>query len=173
MVQFAASPIAEVPRRSREGKRLSIVAPCFNEQEVLDLFFGLALRQQPDFVEAQLASAELALEKHDSALAAQTLEKAAKDAAGDPRFHYLLARAFADDDPPRAAKALIDALELNPRHADSLLLRVDQLIDAEKYAEAEQVLKKVVETNPAEPRATATSKRRALESRRTSNTRRC
>ncbi|PZR34233.1 glycosyltransferase family 2 protein [Caulobacter segnis] len=26
--------------RSRAGKRLSIVAPCFNEQEVLDLFFG-------------------------------------------------------------------------------------------------------------------------------------
>lgn len=30
---------AAVPTRSRAGKRLSIVAPCFNEQEVLDLFF--------------------------------------------------------------------------------------------------------------------------------------
>lgn len=31
---------AAVPTRSRAGKRLSIVAPCFNEQEVLDLFFA-------------------------------------------------------------------------------------------------------------------------------------
>ena len=34
----APSPASEIPR-SREGKRLSIIAPCFNEQEVLDLFF--------------------------------------------------------------------------------------------------------------------------------------
>ncbi|MET0339147.1 MAG: glycosyltransferase family 2 protein, partial [Caulobacter sp.] len=26
--------------RSRSGKRLSVVAPCYNEQEVLELFFG-------------------------------------------------------------------------------------------------------------------------------------
>ena len=41
MVQSSASAVtssAPVPR-SRVGKRLSIVAPCFNEQEVLDLFF--------------------------------------------------------------------------------------------------------------------------------------
>lgn len=40
----AALPAA--PTRSRAGKRLSIVAPCFNEQEVLDLFF--------DRIEAEL-----------------------------------------------------------------------------------------------------------------------
>ncbi len=34
----APSPASEISR-SREGKRLSIIAPCFNEQEVLDLFF--------------------------------------------------------------------------------------------------------------------------------------
>ena len=34
----SAPPLAAAPR-SRVGKRLSIVAPCFNEQEVLDLFF--------------------------------------------------------------------------------------------------------------------------------------
>jgi glycosyltransferase involved in cell wall biosynthesis len=33
---LAASPVT----RSRVGKRLSIVAPCYNEQEVLDLFFA-------------------------------------------------------------------------------------------------------------------------------------
>lgn len=34
-----ASVSAAAPTRSRVGKRLSIVAPCYNEQEVLDLFF--------------------------------------------------------------------------------------------------------------------------------------
>lgn len=33
------APVA-APPRSRAGRRLSIVAPCFNEQEVLNLFFG-------------------------------------------------------------------------------------------------------------------------------------
>ena len=52
----SASPVAPLvapsaallaaPTRSRAGKRLSIVAPCFNEQEVLDLFF--------DRIEAEL-----------------------------------------------------------------------------------------------------------------------
>lgn len=35
----AVQAAAIVPPRSRAGKRLSIVAPCFNEQAVLDLFF--------------------------------------------------------------------------------------------------------------------------------------
>lgn len=40
MVQSPTSaPLPAVATRSRVGKRLSIVAPCFNEQEVLDLFF--------------------------------------------------------------------------------------------------------------------------------------
>ncbi len=45
MVQPIVSPVSIPPlpvvvARSRAGKRLSIVAPCYNEQEVLDLFFG-------------------------------------------------------------------------------------------------------------------------------------
>ena len=79
--------------------------------------------EQPDFVEAYLATAELALDKQDYALAAETLQKAPKDAAEDPRFHYLLARAFSDDDRARSAKALAEALKINPRHVDSLLLQ--------------------------------------------------
>lgn len=40
MVSSAAFPAPAVATRSRVGKTLSIVAPCFNEQEVLDLFFA-------------------------------------------------------------------------------------------------------------------------------------
>ncbi len=60
-------------------------------RKVLDQFYDVVTKQQPDFVEAYLATAELALDKEDYALAAETLRKAPKDAALDPRFHYLLA----------------------------------------------------------------------------------
>ena len=75
--------------------------------------------------------------------------------AEDPRFHYLLARALSAEDRAGSAKALAEALKINPRHVDSLLLQADQLIDAERYAEAEQVLKQVLDVNPHEPRAWA------------------
>src|SRR5262249_11257970 len=92
-------------------------------KKVLDEFYDRATKEDPTLVEGFLATAELALAKQDDALAADTLRKAPKDAALEPRFHYLLARAFADDDRAAAAKALDDALKINPRHVDSLLLR--------------------------------------------------
>ena len=52
-------------------------------------------------------------------------------------------------------KALAEALKINPHHVDSLLLQVDHLIDAERYAEAEPLLKRVFDVNPHEPRAFA------------------
>ena len=39
--------------------------------------------------------------------------------------------------------------KINPRHVDSLLLQADQLIDSERYAEAEKVLDQVLDGQPA------------------------
>ena len=70
----------------------------------------------------------------------------------DPRFHYLLARAFSEDDRGRPTKALAEALKINPRHVDSLLLQADHLIDAEKYADGRSGRSSaVLEVNPASP----------------------
>ena len=73
----------------------------------------------------------------------------------DPRYHYLLARAFDDDDRARSEKELDEALKINPRHVDSLLLRAAHRIDDERYAEAGELLKQVFAVNPQEPRAWA------------------
>ncbi len=124
-------------------------------RKVLDQFYDVALKQRPGLVAAHLASAELALDKQDDALAAATLQKAPKGAAEDPRYHYLLACAFSDDDRARSDEAIEAALKINPRHVDSLLLRADHLIDAEKYDEAERVLAQVLDVNLLEPRAWA------------------
>ena len=93
--------------------------------------------------------------KEDYAVAAETLRKAPKAASDDPRFHFLLARALAAEDRAGSPKELAEALKINPRHVDSLLLQADQLIDGEQYAEAEQTLKQVLDVNPLEPRAWA------------------
>jgi predicted Zn-dependent protease len=124
-------------------------------KKVLEQFYDPVTKQQPDYVDAHLATSELALDKEDFALAAETLRKAPKEAGDDPRFHYLLARALADGDRAGSEKALDAALKINPRHTDSLLLRADLLIDGERYAEADQVLKQVFDVDPGEPRAWA------------------
>jgi tetratricopeptide (TPR) repeat protein len=126
-----------------------------DSKKVLDVFYDMAKREQPGLIEAYLATAELALSKQDFALAAETLTKAPKEAAEDPRFHFLLASAFSAEDHPGAEKELAAALKINPRHVDSLLLLADHLVDSEKYDEAAKVLKQVHEVNPREPRAFA------------------
>jgi tetratricopeptide (TPR) repeat protein len=122
---------------------------------VLEQFYDVVTKERPDFVEAFLATASLALDKEDDLLAAATLRKAPKEAASDPRFHYLLASALSGGDRAGAEKALAEALKINPRHIDSLLLKADHLIDGEGYPEAAQVLKQVFAINPHEPRAWA------------------
>lgn len=126
-----------------------------DSRKVLDQLYDVAVKERPDLIEAYLATAELALQKEDYALAAETLQKAPKEAAEEPRLHYLLARAYENDDRARSTRELAEALKINPRHLDSLLLRVDGRIDAEAYAEARQDLQRVSEINPFEPRAWA------------------
>ena len=127
----------------------------FDAKRVLDLCYDIAIKQRPDLVEAYLATAELALDKQDPALAASTLAKAPKPALEDPSYHYLLARAFDDDDRKRSEKELDEALKINPRHVDSLLLRAAHRIDDERYADAGELLKQVFAINQQEPRAWA------------------
>lgn len=124
-------------------------------KEVLDRYFNPVVKSTPTYLDGHLAVAELALAKHDRALAATALQKLPKEAGEDPRYHYMLARAFAEDDRARATKAVADALALNPNHVDSLLFRADHLIDAEDFSAAEDVLKSVLTVDPGEPRAWA------------------
>lgn len=124
-------------------------------RRVLELCYDPITKQHPDLTDVRLATAELALDKYDNALAAQTLRDAPEAARSDPRYHYLLARAFRDDDPKQASAALDEALELNPRHTDSLLMRAERLIDAEQYADAHLLLDEALEVNPSQPVAHA------------------
>jgi tetratricopeptide (TPR) repeat protein len=126
-----------------------------DSRKVLDQLYDVAIKERPDLIEGYYATAELALQKEDYALAAETLRKAPKEAGEDPQLHYLLARAYANEDRAGSARELAEALKINPRHLDGLLLRVDEEIDSEAYQEARRDLDRVSELNPAEPRAWA------------------
>jgi predicted Zn-dependent protease len=124
-------------------------------KQVLELFYDPIVDQLPEFAEAHFASARLALDKHDPGLAAEVLATAPESAHDDPEYHYLLARAFASDDPTHAAAALEQALAVNPRHSDSLLLMAEMQIDREQYDPAQQTLARVRETHATHPIAWA------------------
>jgi tetratricopeptide (TPR) repeat protein len=127
------------------------VARGADAKKVLDQFYDAAVKEQPSLLDGYFATAELALAKQDYALAAETLRKAPKEAAREPAFHYLLARACAPQDRAGADTALDEALKINPRHVPALLLRADHLIDSERYAEADAVLEQAAAVNIEEP----------------------
>ena len=124
-------------------------------RQVLELFYDRVRKANPKYAEVYIASAELALEKHDHKLAAEMLETASKLTSTDPRIPYLLSRAYSDSDSQKATKFLRQALEMNPRHVDSLLLAVDNQIDAENYSTAEEILTEALAVNLFHPNAWA------------------
>lgn len=123
-------------------------------RQVLELFLDPAKKLEPELAAPYLASGELALEKYDFALAAESFREAARRAEDDPDVHFGLARSN-DNDPEQSSAALARALELNPNHVDSLLLQADSAVDREDYLRAQSLLKKVLAVNPREPRAWA------------------
>jgi tetratricopeptide (TPR) repeat protein len=148
------------PRRSATAQGVTALGRYFllrgeDARQVLDRYYDAVTKQQPNFLEAHFATAELALDKDDDELAAGTLRKAPEAAHADPEYHYLMARALSDGDRAASEKSLDEALKINPHHADSLLLRADHLIDSERYKEADGFLKQVLDVDPLEPRTWA------------------
>ncbi len=124
-------------------------------KEILEQYYGRAKKADASFLPAYFASAELALEKKDAALAVELLEPAVKLAPEHPELNHLLARAYASSDPVRSEEARQRALSVNPRHVGCLMLAIDKLIDAEQFGEARKQLKKVLAVNPRQWQAHA------------------
>ena len=123
-------------------------------RDILELFYDRAKRSNAQYAEVYIATAELALEKHDYQEAAKALEEAVELEPANPQIQYLLALAW-QNDTEKVNDFIHRALELNPRHVPSLLFQVDNLIDGEAYAAAEEVLERVFAVNPHEPKGWA------------------
>ncbi len=119
----------------------------------LRTYFDPTLKSDAKFVDAHLAIAQLALNKNDYQEAVNSLKQAEKLTPNDPKVHYLMARAWAPSDNQKATTYLAKALELNPRHPESLLLQCEELLDGEQFELADEVIEQVLAINPKHPKA--------------------
>jgi tetratricopeptide (TPR) repeat protein len=124
-------------------------------KQVLDKLYATAQAADPKLRECYLARGELALEKHDFALAAKAFDEGLKQVPDDPDLLCGRARAYAETSHETAVAALAAALKVNPRHIPSLLQLADHHIDAEAYADADHDLDRVIAINPGQPDAWA------------------
>lgn len=107
--------------------------------------------QDPRYVDAYLATAELALSKHDYAMAAEELQQALDLDSSNPELHWRLGQAFLPSNPQKAMEYWEQCLKLNPRFIPCLLSLINRAIDAENRALAEALLDQIQAINPLEP----------------------
>ncbi|MGV3532653.1 MAG: tetratricopeptide repeat protein, partial [Chthoniobacteraceae bacterium] len=124
-------------------------------KKVMDLFFSPVKKAEPEYRESYLASGELALDKSDFALAAKMFAEAQKKFPDDPQVQFGLARAYESSDTAAMLEAVEKTLKANPNHTGAYLLMANHGIDAEQYDRADLALEKVLQINPAHPRAHA------------------
>jgi tetratricopeptide (TPR) repeat protein len=124
-------------------------------QVVLENCFRQAENLDPPPREAFLAAGQLALNKHDFSLAADTFRAGLKKFPDDPDMESGLAKAFETSDRGEMMQHIDAALKVNPRHVPTLLLLADHLIDAEQYDDAAQQLALALKVNPHQPEALA------------------
>jgi tetratricopeptide (TPR) repeat protein len=123
---------------------------------VLENFLKPGLSHQPPLREAAFDIGQLALDKHDFALAARNFNDGTKLYTADPDMFWGLAAAFeGSGDNEQFLGNAAHALELNPRHIPTLLLLAEHLIDSEEHALARETLQKILAINPLQPDALA------------------
>ncbi len=124
-------------------------------KDVLDRVFSVAQKAAPKLRDVYLARGELALEKHDFALAAAAFGEGLKQLPDDPDLNSGLARAHNEGDRKVVMASLEAALKRNPHHVPTLLQFAEHRIDEESYPEAAKLLDSVVDVNPVQPDAWA------------------
>ncbi len=122
---------------------------------VLERLFNPAQKAEPDLRDSYLASGELALAKHDYAIAATKFSEALKKFPDDADVLNGLARAYQPNARGKMLELTATALEKNENHVPSLLLLTDHTIDAEEYAEADKLLDRAFKVNAWHPEAWA------------------
>jgi Tfp pilus assembly protein PilF len=124
-------------------------------KDVLDRMYGTAQKADPKNRDVYLARGDLALEKHDFALAAKVFDEGLKVLPDDPDLLAGRGRAYASGDREIALESWRAALKINSRHVPSLLQLANHHIDAEEYDNANTVLDNVIAVNPTHPEAWA------------------
>ena len=124
-------------------------------KDVLEGFFERACQNDVRRSDGVIASARLALDKQDPALASTYLRPALKAFPQDAEVAFLLSEALKKGAAEESTKLLQKTLELNPNHFAAKLRLVRQSIDREMYARAKVLLKEIFAVNPTLPKAWA------------------
>ncbi len=132
-----------------------LLAEKIDAKQVVEKFLSPLQKLNTANANVLAAMGQLALDKHDFALAAEKFSKAIELAPGDADLYFGLAEAYRPSDHEKVNQALTNALALNRFHAPSLLAIVDQHIKSENYSEAESVIAEVLRINPNQPVAWA------------------
>ncbi len=124
-------------------------------RQVLDQFYNRVLTSDPNCMEAYLAAGDLAISKRDYELAAEHYRAGLERFPGEADLHVGLAKAFYNGDRRVMLESLAEAVEINPNHAEALVLLAEHQIDCEDYKSASQILDKALDVNPWHPRVWA------------------
>jgi tetratricopeptide (TPR) repeat protein len=127
---------------------MAALALGIDPKKVLERIFDAAIKADPNLRDVYLAAGELALDKHDYALAAKKFQQGLTELPNDPDLHFGLARAYAPNEPALMLESLEKTLQRNSNHVGSLLLLTDHAIDAEDYSEANEFLDRIEAVNP-------------------------
>ncbi|KLU03223.1 Chromosome partition protein smc [Rhodopirellula islandica] len=124
-------------------------------RKVLEMFYDRVRERDPEYLDAYLATAELAIRKGDFQVAADTLQQALKLGEETPELHHLLAKALESSDGQAAAEQIATALQINPQHLPSLQWLAERAIDRERYDDAKDIANQMLQINLHEPSAWA------------------
>jgi tetratricopeptide (TPR) repeat protein len=124
-------------------------------QKVIQQYFQVAQKKDPQLEASYLAEGHLALAKDDAARAADVFRAGLKAHGETADLRAGLALAYANSDGEKQQENMIRALELNPLHAEALLTQAESLIRAEKFLEAEAAIQKVIAICETHPKAWA------------------
>ena len=122
---------------------------------IIERFFDPAMQGKPAVHDSFLDAGRLALDKHDFQLASKDFGDGLKAFPGDADMLAGLAEAFRDSDRDQFAHYAQEAITANPKHVPTLLLLAENLIDAESYDKAKELLNNILTINPHEQEAFA------------------
>lgn len=157
MLQSIAEMAENSPWRYSDRPNRIVIGKFLLEQgsdprRVLETFFDRIKTRYPDYIDAYLAIADVALEKRDFQVAADELQAAEQRDGDNAEIQWRLAVAFSNSDAERAQAALNRCLQINPHFIPALFTVVDEAIDGERYDIAEEHLNKIEGINPREPK---------------------
>lgn len=118
---------------------------------VLDNFYTPVKKSDPKLREVYLAIGNLALNKHDYALAGKSFQEGIQKFPKDADLLHGMSEALAPSDRKEMLRTIEKVFQANESHIAARLLLVEHLVDAEEYDHAETELKKIEAVNPHKP----------------------